>query len=56
MLYTAMYDGDITPDGDEVSEVQWILPTELKRKMQEHPDDFTEGSIRSFQELGKASD
>ena len=53
MLYMGTYDGDVIPDGDEVSEVKWFLPEELERRMKEHPDEFTQGSIRSFQELSK---
>ena len=53
MLYVGTYDGVVTPDGDEVSEVRWFRPKELERKMKERPDEFTWGSIKSFEELQK---
>jgi len=52
-IYTAMYDGPITPDMDEVTEARWIMPDELERWMHERPDDFTQGFIRSFEEFVK---
>ena len=52
-LYTGVYDGTVIPDGDEVSDVKWISPTELESWMKERPEEFTQGSIRSFDELRK---
>jgi 16S rRNA (adenine1518-N6/adenine1519-N6)-dimethyltransferase len=52
-LYIGIYDGRVTPDGDEVSEVKWISPVALETWMKECPEEFTQGSIRSFEELGK---
>jgi len=47
-LYVAVYDGEIKPDPGEVSEVKWIKPEDLERRMQDKPSDFTKGFINSF--------
>ena len=49
MLYTGVCDGDIQFN-EEVSEVKWIQPTELKEWMEKRPEDFTQGSIKAFKE------
>lgn len=53
IVYSAPYDGEINFDKEEVSEVRWIAPNELQKWMDEHPDDFTQGCIRSFHEFIK---
>lgn len=51
-LYTAVYDGEVHPDFDEVSEVKWILPEELRRELKDNSEKFTEGSRICFAALG----
>ncbi len=40
-LYLGGWDGPVTPDPAEVSEVRWIQPGELGRWMSSRPEDFT---------------
>ncbi|MES2014706.1 MAG: NUDIX domain-containing protein [Patescibacteria group bacterium] len=54
-LYTAKYDGEIHFNTDEVSEVRWIPPAQLKQLMEAKPSDFTQGSIESFKYLSEQS-
>lgn len=51
MLYSAMYDGDIRIDQDEVSEARWINPLELRKWMYDRPEDFTQGFLESYQKF-----
>jgi isopentenyldiphosphate isomerase len=48
-LYSAVYDGELKADEDEVSEVRWIAPQELEAWMKERPDDFTQGFMQTYQ-------
>ena len=48
MIYVARYDGHIQYNKEEVSDIKWIMPTELERWMAEKPDDFTLGFLQSF--------
>ena len=50
-LYNGTYDGEIHPDFDEVSEVRWIAPEDLRAEIAQHPDHFTEGSRTCFAAL-----
>lgn len=47
-LYTVIYDGDIKPNIEEVSEVKWIKPEDLKKWMDDKPSAFTKGFIDAF--------
>lgn len=51
VVYSASFDGTIDFNKEEVSEVRWILPDDLQKWMDERPDDFTQGCIRSFREF-----
>ena len=48
MLYSAIYDGEVRFNKEEVSEVKWIKPLELEGWMEEQPEKFTHGFIKSF--------
>jgi 16S rRNA (adenine1518-N6/adenine1519-N6)-dimethyltransferase len=48
-LYVAVYDGEVHPNTEEVSEARWIAPAELDEWMQNKPDDFTEGFRRCYE-------
>lgn len=48
MIYTGHYDGEVTADSEDVSEVRWISLKELAQWMEEKPEEFTEGFLRSF--------
>ncbi len=51
MLYSAVYDGQVTPSEHEISEVRWVDPRELEKRMQEQPNDFTEGFIEGLKQF-----
>ena len=51
MLYLGTYDGEVRPDFDEVSEVKWVMPEDLRTEMAQHPERFTEGSRTCFAAL-----
>lgn len=40
-VFTGYYNGDVTPDPDEVMAYQWISPEDLKRDIQETPEKYT---------------
>lgn len=48
MVYTGTYDGEVTPNPDEVAEVRWINPGELKKWIDERPDEFMSSTVRAF--------
>lgn len=48
MLYSALYDGEINFNKDEVSEIKWIGLEDLGEWMREKPEEFTKGFIKSF--------
>lgn len=50
-IYTGHYDGEISADGEDVSEMRWVDPNELETWMSEKPKDFTEGFLKSFKYL-----
>ena len=50
-LYSGVYDGEVHPDFDEVSEVRWVAPEALRKEISEHPERFTEGSRQCFAAL-----
>jgi isopentenyl-diphosphate delta-isomerase type 1 len=51
VLFRGVYDGEVHPDLEEVSEVKWVSPEALRIALQEHPEQFTEGSRTSFAAL-----
>jgi isopentenyl-diphosphate delta-isomerase type 1 len=53
-IFTGHYDGEITPNPEEVSEVRWIAPQELLEWMNKKPDEFTQGFVNSFKYLQSA--
>ena len=48
-LYTAIYDGPISLNKEEVAEVRWISFEELQKWMSQKPEDFTGGFIKSLE-------
>jgi len=50
-LYKTVYDGEITPDPKELAGVQWIELLDLKKWLEEKPDDFSPGFRDSFKEF-----
>lgn len=48
-LWVGHYDGAIQIDTHEVSDSRWIQPVDLRKWMQEKPDDFTQGFIKCFE-------
>ena len=55
MLFTANYDGKISFDKYEVSDMKWISLEELQKWMRERPKDFTDSFIESL-EIYKAEE
>lgn len=51
MLYTTVYDGEVSLDPREVQETRWINPDELETWMSEHPEEFTKGHIEAFRKI-----
>jgi 16S rRNA (adenine1518-N6/adenine1519-N6)-dimethyltransferase len=49
MLYTAIFDGIISIDNDEVSGTKWIALDELEQWMKQKPNEFTEGFVQAFE-------
>lgn len=47
-LYTATYNGEISFNREEISEIKWVKPEEVKIWMQEKPDDFSQGFRNNF--------
>ena len=54
-LYTTVYDGEVTPDPEEVAGAQWINLPELEKWLAERPDDFADGFKSAFKEFKKYS-
>ena len=50
VLYRATYDGPITFEPEEISEVKWVSPEELEKWMQNRPQDFTTGFLNSYKQ------
>lgn len=48
MLYTGVYDGEVSPEPKEVSDVKWISPANLEAWIERSPDDFTKGCINAW--------
>jgi isopentenyldiphosphate isomerase len=48
MLYVARFEGELTQDNDEVSEIKWISLKDLEKWMADTPDDFTQGFLLSY--------
>ena len=51
MIYSGIYEGEIHPNLEEVTEVRWIGPEELEQWMAKSPNDFTPGFVLNFQKL-----
>ncbi len=51
MLYTAIYDGKVIPNPEEVSEVKWIVPVDLEAWIKSSADDLTKGCINAYIKL-----
>lgn len=49
MLYVGYYDGEVRIDNDEVSDYKWVEADELRKKMNDTPDKYTEGFIKAFE-------
>lgn len=47
-LYLGNYDGEINFNPEEISEIQWITLDKLANWMEEQPEDFTQGFIKTF--------
>ena len=47
-LYIAHYDGTLTQDNDEVSEVKWVRLEALEKWMSDTPDAFTQGFLLAY--------
>lgn len=41
VLYRTLFDGPISPDPDEMTEVKWMKPSEITAWIQSSPDDFS---------------
>lgn len=48
MLYSTVYDGTVTPNPEEVTEVKWVASDELEQWSRASPDDFSPGFIRTY--------
>jgi isopentenyldiphosphate isomerase len=48
MLYTGVYDGEVMPNPEEISEVKWINPADLEAWIERSPNDFTNGCINAY--------
>ncbi len=48
MLYVAHFEGELTQDNNEVSEIKWINLKELEKWMADTPDDFTQGFLLTY--------
>lgn len=53
MLFKGKYDGEIKFDPEEVADVMWIKPADLKLWVEKKPEDFTEIFVQSFKEFFK---
>lgn len=47
-LFTCIYDGEVHPDPNEVSQVRWVSPEAIRKEMKEHPGNFSEGARQCF--------
>ncbi len=54
-LFVGNYDGPLTLDPQEVSEVRWISPEALALLILEKPGDFTAGLIKCFELIRPSS-
>jgi ADP-ribose pyrophosphatase YjhB (NUDIX family) len=52
-LYIGKHDGEVHPHSQEVAEVKWLLPTEIETWMDDKPEEFTKGCIRTFKLVRK---
>ncbi len=48
-VFTTKYDGPITINDEEVSEVKWVGLVVLENWMKEKPDEFTKGFLQAFE-------
>ncbi len=49
--FRGVYDGEVIPDANEVSETQWVDSGELEKWMSGKPEEFTFGSLVAFKHL-----
>lgn len=54
MLYEGIYDGEVSLQGDEISEGGWFDMAEADRWMKQKPNDFTPGCIKTFKKYREA--
>jgi len=47
-LYSCVWNGDVTPDPVEISEIEWVDPAEVNRRMMEQPETFSPAFRRLF--------
>lgn len=40
-VFFAEYDGALVPDPDEIAELRWVTLEDLKKELEEHPDQFS---------------
>jgi isopentenyl-diphosphate delta-isomerase type 1 len=52
-IYVGKYDGEVTPNPEEVSEVKWISKTELNDLTEKRPEEFTQGCLRTLKFVWK---
>ena len=41
-VFVGLYDGEVTPNPKELANMRWIAIDELKRKIEEKPEEFAE--------------
>ncbi len=51
MLYKTEYDDQISFDKNDVAEIKWISPDELKKWINKRPEDFVESSLKQMKVL-----
>ena len=48
MLYTANSNDPILPDAQEMTEIRWMMPTEIEEWTQQAPEDFSPAFLLLF--------
>jgi isopentenyldiphosphate isomerase len=48
VLYTANSDDPILPDAQEMTEIRWMMPTEIEEWTQRTPEDFSPAFLLLF--------
>jgi isopentenyl-diphosphate delta-isomerase len=54
MLYSAVYNGAVTPNPEEVADVKWVTHDELEQWLHDKPFDFSPGFIRTYNAFRQA--